>query len=188
MKDVSEYRLAKRIKELRLARNMTLQQISELAGFSKGLLSKVENCIISPPIATLAKLAGALDVPIGEFFESEEKDPQIAFFPKSNRRLIRGRRSSLNYVYELLAPGRRRRDMEPMIVSIDGKTYKFALQDHSGEQFIYLLEGEMDYVVGDKAYSVKPDDALYFDARQPHGPKLRKNQKARYIVVFSTGK
>jgi transcriptional regulator with XRE-family HTH domain len=186
MKEVAEYRLAKKIKELRLSRNMTLQQVSELAGFSKGLLSKVENCVISPPIATLAKLAGALDVPIGEFFESEEKDPQLVFFPKNKRRLTRGRRSSLNYIYELLAPGRRRRDMEPMTVSIDGRTYKFALQDHSGEQFIYLLEGEMDYIVADKTYSVRPDDSLYFDASQPHGPKLQRNQKARYIVVFSS--
>ncbi len=186
MKDVAEYRLAKKIKELRLSRNMTLQQVSELAGFSKGLLSKVENCIISPPIATLAKLAEALKVPIGEFFGSEEEDPQLIFFPKNKRKLIRGRRSSLSYVYELLAPGRRRRDMEPMTVSIDGKTHKFALQDHRGEQFIYLLEGEMDYVVGNRTFTVKPDDALYFDSSQPHGPKLQKHQKARYIVVFSS--
>ncbi len=185
MKDVAEYRLAKKIKELRLARNMTLQQISELAGFSKGLLSKIENCIISPPIATLAKLAGALDVPIGEFFEADDKDEQLVFFPKSKRRPTRGRRSSLNYVYEQLAPGRRRRVMEPMMVCIDGKNYKFALQDHSGEQFIYLLEGEMDYIVGDKTYSIRPEDSLYFNANLPHGPKLQKNQKARYIVVFS---
>jgi transcriptional regulator with XRE-family HTH domain len=185
MKDVAEYRLAKKIKELRLSRNMTLQQGSELAGFSKGLLSKIENCIISPPIATLAKLAAALDVSIGEFFGSENKDPQLVFFPKSNRRPTRGRRSSLNYLYVLLAPGGRHRDMAPMMVCIDGKTYKFALQDHAGQQFIYLLEGEMDYIVGDKTYSVRPEDSLYFDASQPHGPKLGKNQKARYIVVFS---
>jgi transcriptional regulator with XRE-family HTH domain len=186
VRDVTEYRLAKRIKELRKSRNMTLRQVSELVGFSKGLLSKVENCVVSPPIATLVKLAEALDVPIGEFFEAEIQDDQLVFFPKNKRRLTRGRRSSLNYIYELLAPGRRRRDMDPMMVAIDGKTYKFALQEHSGEQFIYLLEGEMDYVVGDKTYQVRTDDALYFDAKQPHGPKLQRHQKARYIVVFSS--
>lgn len=183
LKDVAEYRLAKRIKQLRKSRNMTLQQVSELAGFSKGLLSKVENCMVSPPIATLAKLAEAFDVSIGEFFESDAQDPQVVFFPKEKRRMARGRRSSLNY--ELLAPGRRHRDMEPMSVTIDGRTYQFALQDHPGEQFLYCLEGEMDYIVGDKSHHVRPGDCLYFDARQPHGPKLAKTQKARYIVVFS---
>ncbi len=48
-----------------------------------------------------------------------------------------------------------------------------------------MLEGSMDYVVGDKTYEVKPGDCLYFDARIPHSPKLQENQKARYIVVFS---
>jgi mannose-6-phosphate isomerase-like protein (cupin superfamily) len=48
-----------------------------------------------------------------------------------------------------------------------------------------MLEGEMQYVVGDKTYSVGQGDSLYFDARIPHGPKIRKNQKARYVVVFS---
>jgi transcriptional regulator with XRE-family HTH domain len=185
MKEAAEYRLAKRIKELRAARNMTLQHVSELAGFSKGLLSKVENCIVSPPIATLAKLADVFDVPIGEFFDSGDQNPQMVFFPKAKRKLGVGRRSSFNYDYELLAPNRRHRDMEAMAVSIEGKKYKFALLDHSGEQFIYLLDGEMDYIVGDKTYQVRPGDCLYFDARQPHGPKLQKHQRAHYIVVFS---
>ncbi|MEW5979326.1 MAG: cupin domain-containing protein [Acidobacteriota bacterium] len=184
MSEVTEHRLARRIKGLRAARSMTLQQVSELAGFSPGMLSKIENALVSPSIATLAKLAEALDVPISEFFEGDQ-DAGTVFFPQSKRQTSPGRRSAMNYQYELLAPGRRRRDMQPMVVTLDGRTFKFALQDHRGEQFIYMLEGEMEYVVGDKTYSVREGDSLYFDARIPHGPKIPKNQKARYIVVFS---
>jgi mannose-6-phosphate isomerase-like protein (cupin superfamily) len=85
----------------------------------------------------------------------------------------------------LLVRGRKRRDMQPIVISVDGRTYKFKLMDHSGEQFIYMLEGEMDYVVGDKVFTVHPEDSLYFDARQLHGPRLKKEQRARYLVVFS---
>lgn len=164
---------------------MTLQQVSELTGLSKPLLSKIENCLVSPPIATLVKLAEALNVSIGEFFISSEPEDDVVFFPRSKHTKGRGRRSSLNYTYELLAPGRKHRDMQPMLVSIDGQTYKFALLEHPGEQFVYLLEGEMDYIAGDKTYHVRPGDSLYFDARMLHGPKLDKTQKARYIVLFS---
>lgn len=187
MKTITEQRLARRVRDLRQARNMTLQQISELTGLSKALISKIENCLVSPPIATLAKLAEALDVSIGEFFVSNEPDNDFVFFPRGKHKKARGRRSSLNYSYELLAPGRKHRDMQPMLVTIDGKTSKFALLEHPGEQFVYVLEGEMDYVVGDKAYHVRPGDSLYFDAKMLHGPKLEKNQKVRYIVVFSGG-
>jgi transcriptional regulator with XRE-family HTH domain len=183
---VAEHQVARRIRDLRQSRNMTLQQVSEIAGLSKGLLSKIETCHVSPPIATLAKIAEALDVSIGEFFEWSESYETLVYCPKSKRQSVRGRRTSSNYVYELLAPGRRHRDMNPTIVSIDGKTYKFSLLDHSGEQLVFMLEGEMDYVVGNQTYTMLPEDALYFDARSPHGPRLKKNQKARYLVVFST--
>jgi len=184
--EIAEHRLATRIRELRQGKSMTLQQVSELAGLSKGLLSKIETCKVSPPIATLAKIANALGVNLGEFFEWSEDDNRLVYCPKSSRQSVRGRRTSSNYTYELLAPGRRHRDMQPTIVSIDGKNYKFSLLDHSGEQFIFLLDGEMDYIVGDKTFHLVPEDALYFDARAAHGPKLSKTQKARYLAVFSS--
>jgi len=183
--DVIEQHIARRIRQLRSTRGMTLQQISDKTGLSKGLLSKIENCIVSPPIGTLAKLARAFDVPIGEFFETSDLDPGSVFYPKSKRKRVQGRRTELNYEYELLVTGRKRRDMQPMMISIDGRSCKFAFQEHPGEQFIFMLEGSMDYVVGDKTYEVHPGDCLYFDARIPHSPKLQEKQKARYIVVFS---
>jgi transcriptional regulator with XRE-family HTH domain len=184
-KDATGVRLAQRIRELRVERGLTLQEVSDAAGFSSGLLSKIENCVVSPPVSTLAKLAEALDVPIGEFFQVNGEEEATIFFPADGRKRATGRRSSVNYVYEMLTPTSRRRQMQPMIVTVDGKTYRFALQDHPGEQFVLLLEGEMDYIVGDKQFSMKPEDCLYFEARLSHGPKLTKDQRARYLVVFS---
>lgn len=183
--EVIEQHIARRIRQLRSARAMTLQQVSDLTGLSKGLLSKIENCIVSPPIGTLVKLATALDIPIGEFFETEEIDPGAVFFPKSKRKRVQGRRSEHNYDYDLLVPGRKRRDMQPMMISVDGRDSKFVLHEHPGEQFIFMLEGSMEYIVAGRSCKVQPGDCLYFDARIPHGPKLRKNEKAHYLVVFS---
>jgi transcriptional regulator with XRE-family HTH domain len=185
LENLIEHQIARRVRQFRSARNMTLQEVSDLTGLSKGLLSKIENCVVSPPIATLDKLAEALGVVIGEFFESDDLDPGTTFFPNNKRKIVHGRRSQLNYEYELLVPGRKRRDMQPMIVTADGKNCKFALQEHPGEQFVFMLEGAMEYVVGDKTYTVSPEDCLYFDARVPHGPKLQTTQRARYVVVFS---
>src|SRR5438445_604965 len=154
-------------------------------GFSKGLLSKIENCNVSPPIGTLSKLAMALEISIGEFFETDDLDPGQIYFPKSKRQCVQGRRSYLNYTYELLVSGRTRRDMQPMLVTLNGKDYKFGLQEHPGEQFVFMLDGLMEYVVGDKACNMHPEDCLYFDARIPHGPKLEKNWTARYLVIHT---
>ena len=185
MTDVTLERLARRIRKMRQERGQTIQQIADVAGFSKGLLSKIETGLVSPPIATLAKLASALNVPIGEFFEPQDTNEARVFFPREKRQNVHGRRSSHAYKYEVLVPGRQRHEMQPMIVTVDGRTYKFKLMDHAGEQFLYMLEGEMEYVVGDKTYTVRPADCLYFDARLLHGPKLKRHQRASYMVVFS---
>ena len=70
-------------------------------------------------------------------------------------------------------------------MSVDGKNYRFRLRDHSGEQFVYLLEGEMTYVIGQQVYHLQPGDVVYFDAKVPHGPKLEKQQRAKYLAIFS---
>ena len=72
-----------------------------------------------------------------------------------------------------------------MMVLIDGKTYEFGLQEHPGEQFIFVVEGCMHYIVGDKKYSLRPEDCLYHDGHVPHGPQLSRDQKVRYIVVHA---
>lgn len=185
MENLIESHIARQIKQLRADRGMTLKQVSHLTGLSKGLLSKIENCVVSPPIGTLAKLANALDVPIGQFFDTDGLDPGKVFFSKDDRKTVHGRRTSLNYEYQLLVHGGRRREMQPMMVLIDGKTYESGLQEHPGEQFIFVVEGSMDYIVGDKKYSLEPEDCLYHDGRLPHGPKLSRDQKVRYIVVHA---
>src|SRR5690242_19806537 len=95
--EVIEYQIARRVRQLRTARELTLKELSDLTGLSKGLLSKIENCNVSPPIGTLSKLATALSLPIGEFFEEDGAEPGVVFFPKTKRQIVRGRRSSLNY-------------------------------------------------------------------------------------------
>src|ERR1700682_4816663 len=112
---------------------MTLQDVAQSAGFSKGLLSKIETGVVSPPVSTLAKLAETLNVPIGEFFDGAEDGDEVCYFPREGRQEVSGRLSSYNYRYELLVRGRKRRDMHPMVISVDGRNYKFKLMDHSGE-------------------------------------------------------
>jgi transcriptional regulator with XRE-family HTH domain len=183
--EIIEHKIARCIRQLRSDRGLTLKQVSDVTGLSKGLLSKIENCIVSPPIGTLCKIAGALEVPIAQFFDMDGLDAGAVFFPKSKRKTVVGRRTYLNYEYQLLVHGRGTREMNPMIVLINGKNYKFGLQEHPGEQFIFVLDGSMDYVVGDRSYSLEPEDCIYHDARLPHGPKLSHNQKVRYLVVHS---
>lgn len=186
MAEIAEHLIAKHIRELRQDRRLTLQQLAEKASFSKSFLSKVERFKVSISIATLSRLANALGVPLGEFFDTGEPDSQIIYVPRGGGRSVIGRRRTVPYQYEVLVPGRGMRQMQPVMVSIDGRKMKFELRDHPGEQFTFVLEGEMDYVWGNREFSLRPGDCLYFNGRTPHGPKLRRNQKVRYLAVFTS--
>ena len=73
---MSEYNIGAKIKELRRAKKLTLQDVANETGFSTALISQIENNNVSPPIATLSKIAGFFDVKIGHFFtENEEECP-----------------------------------------------------------------------------------------------------------------
>lgn len=183
--EVTEQLICKRIRELRQLRRLTLQQVAERAGFSKSFLSKLEHCNVSISVATLSRLAAAFSVPLGEFFPIGGQEAEVIHVPRGSGRSVTGRRGHFPYEYEVLVPMRGRRQMEPILITIDGRKTNFELREHPGEQFIYMLEGEMSYSCGNKQFRLVPGDCLYFPGHSPHGPKLRRNQKARYLVVLS---
>lgn len=183
--EIAEQLIAKRIRELRLTRRLTLQQLAERAGFSRSFLSKLEHSHVSINVATLSKLADALGVPLGEIFQMNESVADVIYVPRGGGRSVSASPRKLPYEYEVLVPLGGRRQMEPVIISIDGRKAKFELREHPGEQLIYMLEGEMGYVCGTRSFVLRPGDCVYFSAETPHGPKLQRGQKARYLAVIT---
>ena len=121
MEEIIKHHIARRVRQFRAARGMTLQALSVRTGFSKGLLSKIENCNVSPPIGTLSKLATALDVPIGDSSRPDDRIPARFSFPSQAADGARPPRSSeLRVRTAHLRPQAAR--MQPMIVYINGRT------------------------------------------------------------------
>lgn len=184
---MNEQLLAKRIKEMRLNRGMTLEQVGKIAGLSKSLLSKVENCQVSPPISTLSRIASALSVPIGYFFEEECRQHLAVYVRREERQRVESSRHGPDYSYEHLAHGSLMpRLMEPFVLTLDENAQaEPTLFDHPGEEFILVLEGEMEYMLGSDTYHMREGDSIYIDARVPHGPKQVRGQKVSYLAIFT---
>lgn len=183
-----EYMLAKRIKELRLSRNMTIEEVANRTGFTKGFVSKIENNKVSPPIATLLKLSEALDVHIRYFFHKEDIRGPIIVTKNDRRRSICRERNGRKYFYESLALGGRDKKIESFVITIHARDRQEALLDqHEREEMIFVLKGEMEFIYGDKTYLVKEGDSLYFQASIPHGEKLIEGKSVKYLTVFTNG-
>jgi transcriptional regulator with XRE-family HTH domain len=184
--EIAEQYIARSILELRKRRRLTLQQVASKAGISKSFLSKVERCNVSISIAALSRLANAFDVSIGEFFDSAEPESEVLFVPRGEGKAITHTHSNLPYQYEVLIPRRGMRVMQPTIISINGRKTSFELRQHPGEQFIFVLEGEMTYVCGSHVFEMRLGDCLYLNAGTPHGPKLKRSQSVRYLAIHTT--
>ncbi|MCG8563996.1 MAG: helix-turn-helix domain-containing protein [Desulfobacterales bacterium] len=190
--EVAALNLGNKIRSLRKQRALTLQEVSDLTGLSKPLLSQIENNIAAPPIATLIKISTALGVKISHFFRDQNMEDRIVVVRKDDRYSVRKpfhnqNESRIGYKWESLAYPMVGKQMEPFVVEIEERNNDDALlfNDHKGEEFHYILEGTLEFRTAEKTYRLEQGDSLYFDSSIPHA--LRGiNGRARSLIVIFT--
>jgi transcriptional regulator with XRE-family HTH domain len=169
---VVEYNIGSKIKELRKARKLTLQDVARETGFSPALISQIENNNVSPPIATLSKIARFFDVKIGLFFEEEEVDCKYEVVRKADRRevsrVISVAGTGHGYTYEALSFRKRNKKMEPFVVTVAKRPEEETLYNHDGEEFLLILKGKAEILLDEERIFLDEGDAVYFDATLKH--------------------
>lgn len=173
------------IHNLRTASDFTLAMMAERTGLSKGLLSRIENGRVSPPIATLVKIADALDVHISTFFR-EDGVAAVSHVPAAQRAYIDASPTGGRYHYAaLVAEGYGRKLMNPFTVRVRKRGFKPISNTIPGDQFVYVTEGTLDYKYAGTVYTLRPGDALYFRGEVPHGPVAVHSEQAEYVMVLT---
>ncbi|WP_025323798.1 helix-turn-helix domain-containing protein [Deferrisoma camini] len=190
--ELEDLGIGQKIRELRQRRRYTLQDLSAKTGLSKPLLSQVENGHVMPPVATLLKIARALDVNISYFFQEEEKEEKIAVTRAPERRRFTRRShqdaSEVGYLYESLELHKSRKHMEPLLVTFPPLEKKdMVFYSHEGEEFVHVIEGEIEFRTPDEVRTLKPGDSLYFESDVSHAFRALGNKEARALVVVYTG-
>ena len=128
--------LGNQVRKLRNERSLTLQDLAGLTGLSKPNLSQIENNLVTPPIATLLKIATALGVPIGYFFQESPQQINMIVVRKEDRYgIAKGPHiSHIGYQYEPLAYPKIDKSMEPFIVEmVEREASDIVFNNHRGE-------------------------------------------------------
>jgi transcriptional regulator with XRE-family HTH domain len=188
---VRALQLGNKLRELREKKRYTLQELSLKTGLSKALLSQIENNRVIPPIATLLRLAKALEVSLSYFFQDEVKGKSV-YVTRANERLRVDRRQhhkegEVNYIYEALETQKHDKHMEPFYVEFPPMDVgEMMFTSHEGEEFVYVLEGTIEFRTANATIILNPGDSLYFDASQGHAFRsLDKNTSKAVIVVWN---
>jgi transcriptional regulator with XRE-family HTH domain len=161
----TELQLGPRIRSLRQARKVTLRALAERAGVTESFLSQVEREVTSPSIASVQRIARALDLGIAELFVDDA--PLGRVVRRAERRRIAY--PGLGAVDEFLTVGRAGR-LEVIISTIDvgGGTGDEPYTHESDEEVVIVLEGRLELWVGDEAHLLEEGDAITYSSRQPH--------------------
>ncbi|MBT8351071.1 MAG: XRE family transcriptional regulator [Deltaproteobacteria bacterium] len=181
-----EKRIADKIHQIRKNKGLTLAQLGDSIGLSKGLLSRIENNQVSPPIATLSKIARGLEVPIGIFFkEDDAKQKGYAITYRNERKQVIRRGTKTGFTYYSLTGLKSRHLIEPFIVKYPViKKEPNKLFDHVGEEFLLVLKGEMDIVYGKEKIGLKAGDAIHFDPSTPHRGQNAGKMESECLVII----
>ena len=186
--EVKKLHIGGKIRDLRKKAGLVLQDLSNETGLSKPLLSQIEKEVVSPPIATLLKISKALNVNISFFFQDGDPEEKVVLVKKDESKVIDSRhfgREESGYYYEALAYKKSKKYMEPFLVEFKRKgAEKLSYFSHEGEEFIYLLEGRLEFWTEDQHYLFNPGDSLYFESSLPHSFRAvgRRNAKALAVV------
>ena len=137
--------IGQKLKELRVLKNLTQEELADRAELSKGFISQLERNLTSPSIATLTDILQCLGTSLNEFF-TEEPEEQI----------------------EWIIPNAQKNIMEPIFLTLEkgGSTYPDT--PHEGEEFGYVLQGSIMIHLGNKSYRAKKGEAFYFTPDKKH--------------------
>ena len=181
--------LGDRIRKARESRGLTLDDVSKRTGISTEDLKRLESNEKVPPLGTLIKLGKAMEMKMGLFISPGADKPMTVVRSECRPTVSRyGQRRSeeYGYFYESLAPEKGNRFMEPFLVTLVPTEIR-ELSTHDGQEFIFVLEGEIQTQVGEQVERLKPGDSVYYDSNFPHLVKCVGENPAKILAVLYTG-
>jgi transcriptional regulator with XRE-family HTH domain len=153
------------LRELRVRRGLSIRILAEQSGLNANTLSLIENSKTSPSVSTLQLLAGALEVPITAFFETDTHQNNISYQKAGNRSKVAFASGTL----EDLGTGITLHGGQPFLVTLEPKSNSGSMPIvHTGIEFVYCLEGHLLYTIEANSYLLDPGDSLLFEAHLPH--------------------
>jgi transcriptional regulator with XRE-family HTH domain len=157
-------------------------EIAQECGFSNSLLSKIENGKTTPPISTLIKIANVLGVKVSDLLGENEHSGTVL----TKREATEGKMVSTNkgYFFYTFATERKDKLMQPFLFLARKDEIKQHSFSHTGHEFIYMLEGEMKYKVGEGEYILLPGDSVYFNSLEEH-KLIPLTEEVKYLAVFA---
>jgi len=177
-----EVRVGPKMKHTRLLKGLTLKQLADAAGCSVSLLSKIENGRANPSLKMIHRVATALGMPVAGLFQPQG-DPDNVVLREGERPVIATDqvRSGHGIQLEAIIPAASGHLLSGYINHIEPGGGSEGELRHEGEEFGYVLAGEIELKVGGRRYQIGPGDCFHFRSEKSHSYRNTGGQVARIL-------
>lgn len=179
-------KISTRIKEIRRERNTTVQELADLAGVSKGLISQIENNRTVPSLMVLIDIISALDVDLNQFFKDISANSQLSpvIIKRKNQYESFEKEQAIGFLYQrIFTKTFKNSTVDIVLLELEPNATRPMVVTEAFE-YKYILSGNVDYVFEDQTYSLSDGDSMLFDGRLPHTPKNTSDQKAIILIIY----
>ena len=173
--------IGEKIKELRLSCGLTQEELADRCELTKGYISQLENDLTSPSIATLIDILSALGTTLKEFFSDDGESEEKISFGKNE--FIEKETDA--YVLNWLVPNAQKNAMEPVYMKLKPNSSTDEDVPHEGEEFGFVLKGEITVALGKRRIKVKKGESCYYSSEKAHAIINKTDKDAEFIWVSS---
>ena len=183
--------VGEKIKALRADKGISVEELAERSGLAVEQVERIENNIDIPSLAPLIKIARVLGVRLGTFLDDQEEAGPVVCRKEEGQDAISFSNNAIHsrkhMEYHSLSRSKADRHMEPFIIDVmPTDDNDFVLSSHEGEEFIMVLEGQMEICYGKHVYLLNAGDSIYYDSVIPHHVHGYQGQAAKILAVIYT--
>jgi transcriptional regulator with XRE-family HTH domain len=181
-----------KIRQLREAREMSVEQLAEASHSSVELIQQLENGALIPSLTPLLQIARALGVRLGTFLDDATQSSPVIVRSGRSEQVVRfsgncpsTQKSTLEF--SSLASNKVDRHMEPFLIDVHPLgCAEINPSAHEGEEFIYVLKGQIEIIYGKEQYRLNAGDSIYYDSVVPHHVHAFGEHEAQILAVVYT--
>ena len=174
-----------KLKDIRKEKNITLQELAESAGVTKGMLSQVENNRTIPSLTVFLNIIKSMQVDINDFF-TDFNTPQNrkVIFKKAAQYQPFEKENTVGYHYKrIMSSTIDEYHVDFVLLTLMPNAQRAFVQTDAYE-FKYILKGTVEYTIGEETFIMEEGDSIFFDATEPHNPRNTGETEAQILVLY----
>lgn len=183
--------IGNKIRQLRESREISVEELAETSNTNTELIKELENGALVPSLTPLLQIARALGVRLGTFLDDMPHEAPVVVKSGKSENVMHfsgncEKCDTSTLEFFSLAANKADRHMEPFLIDVHpSDSDEEKLSSHEGEEFIYVLKGEIEIVYGKERYNLSVGDSIYYDSVIPHHVHAKDSDVQILAIVYA---